>query len=235
MVFIPVQDDNRLKVIRFQWMTAALIAINVVVFFAQATVIDDRVAASFAVVPVELLRMGVIGGPAFGPLDAVPVPERYTLLAYMFLHGDVVHLGSNMLFLWVFGDNIEDALGHVRFLVFYVACGICAALAHALMMPSSTLPLIGASGAVAGIIGAYLVLHPRVQVWVLAFRIIPLRIPAMFVLGAWVVTQITMLLMPQATNTAWWAHIGGLLAGAALILLFRRPGTPLLDGFCRGG
>ena len=92
----------------------------------------------------------------------------------MFLHGDILHLLSNMLFLWVFGDNVEDAMGHIKFLVFYLACGIAGGLAHALMLPASKLPLIGASGAVAGVIAAYLILHPRVMVWVLAFRFIPL-------------------------------------------------------------
>jgi membrane associated rhomboid family serine protease len=235
MVFIPVQDDNRLKSIRFQWVTIGLIAVNVLAFLWQATLVDGRIAASFAVVPAELLRMGVLGGPALGPLDALPIPERYTLLGYMFLHGDLVHLGSNMLFLWVFGDNIEDGVGHVRFLLFYLACGIVAALTHTLMMPNSTVPLIGASGAVAGVIGAYLMLHPRVRVWVLAFRIIPLRIPAAFVIGAWIITQITMVLLPQSTNTAWWAHIGGLVAGAVLIVVLRRPGLPLLDGLWAQG
>ena len=112
------------------------------------------------------------------------MPEGYTLLTYMFLHGDIFHLSSNMLFLWVFGDNVEDAMGHIKFLVFYLICGVAGGLAHAFMLPASKLPLIGASGAVAGVIAAYLILHPRVLVWVLAFRFIPLRISAAWVLGS---------------------------------------------------
>ena len=157
------------------------------------------------------------------------MPEGYTLLTYMFLHGDILHLASNMLFLWVFGDNVEDAMGHIKYLVFYLLCGVAGGLAHACMLPASKLPLIGASGAVAGVIAAYLILHPRVLVWVLAFRFIPLRISAAWVLGVWVATQLCMVLLNQADQVAWWAHIGGMVAGAILILFMRRPGVPLFD------
>ena len=134
-----------------------------------------------------------------------------------------------MLFLWVFGDNVEDAMGHIKYLVFYLVCGVAGGLAHALMLPASKLPLIGASGAVAGVIAAYLILHPRVLVWVLAFRFIPLRISAAWVLGVWVATQLFMVLINQPDQVAWWAHIGGMVAGAILILFMRRPGVPLFD------
>jgi membrane associated rhomboid family serine protease len=229
VVFIPLSDDNPLRSIRFQWVTVALLAANVLAFLWQNAAPGQLVAASFAVVPSELLRVGVLGGPAHGQFDVVPVPEGYTLLTYMFLHGDFLHLLSNMLFLWVFGDNVEDAMGHLKFLFFYLACGIAAGLTHAYMMPTSNLPLIGASGAVAGVIAAYLMLHPRVLVWVLAFRFIPLRISAAWVLGVWVVTQFAMILLKQQEQVAWWAHIGGLAAGAVLILFLRRPGVPLFD------
>jgi membrane associated rhomboid family serine protease len=134
-----------------------------------------------------------------------------------------------MLFLWVFGDNVEDALGHGRYLLFYLICGVVAGLTHVFMLPTSKLPLIGASGAVAGVIGAYLVLHPRVRVWVLAFRFIPLKISAAWVLGVWVATQVAMVLLKQSDQVAWWAHIGGVATGALLILFMRRPGVPLFD------
>ena len=106
------------------------------------------------------------------------MPERFTLISYMFLHGSWIHLLGNMLFLWVFGDNIEDAMGHLRFIMFYLMCGIFAAVLHSWMNPTSDLPLIGASGAVAGVISAYLILHPKVKVWVLALWRIPIRITA---------------------------------------------------------
>ncbi|KAB2911818.1 MAG: rhomboid family intramembrane serine protease [Hyphomicrobiaceae bacterium] len=229
MVFIPLSDDNPLRAIRFQWVTVGLIAVNIVVFIWQSVSVGPSAAASFAVIPAELLQVRLFGGAAHGPYDLIALPEGYTLLSYMFLHGDIFHLASNMIFLWVFGDNVEDAMGHLKFLVFYVLCGIAAGLTHTLMLPDSKLPLIGASGAVAGVIAAYLILHPRVLVWVLAFRIIPLRISAAWVLGVWVVTQIVMVVVNQADQVAWWAHIGGMITGAILIVFMRRPGVQLFD------
>ena len=159
----------------------------------------------------ELFGAAVLGAAADRVTIRVAIAEGYTLLTYMFFHGDIFHLLGNMLFLWVFGDNVEDAMGHAKFLFFYLACGVFAGLFHAWMLPDSDLPLIGASGAVAGVIAAYLMLHPRVRVWVLAFQFIPLRISAGSVLGAvgrrcrssWCAD-------PDAGPVAWWAHIGGL-------------------------
>ncbi len=231
VVFIPISDDNPLRSIRFQWVTAGLIVANTLVFLLTVVEPGSTNAASFAVIPRELFKVGIVGGNAAGPLDALQVPEGLTLLTYMFLHGDIFHLFSNMLFLWVFGDNVEDALGHARYLGFYIACGIAGGFAHAVMQPASGLPLIGASGAVAGVIGAYLLLHPRVLVWVLAFRFIPLKIPAAVVLGIWVVTQFLMLAVKQTDGqeVAWWAHIGGLACGVVLVIFLRRPGVELFD------
>ena len=229
MVFIPLSDDNPLRSIGFQWVTVGLIIANALVFFWQVSAGGAMMAASFAVVPAQLFQVHIFGGYVNLPNELVHVPEGLTLITYQFLHGDIIHLASNMIFLWVFGDNVEDAMGHARFLVFYLVCGIAAGLTHAWMVPTSQLPLIGASGAVAGVIAAYLLLHPRVRVWVLAFRIIPLRISAAWVLGFWVVTQFAMVLIQQADQVAWWAHIGGMAAGAILILFMRRPGVPLFD------
>ncbi len=228
-MFVPLSDDNALKSIPFQYVTVSLMAINVIVFLLTQGMTDVRAIASFAIIPAELIQVGLGGGPANGPLDALAVPERYTLVAYMFLHGGWMHLISNMLFLWVFGDNVEDAMGHMKFLGFYLACGIIAGLAHTLAMPGSTRPLIGASGAVAGVIAAYLMLHPRVNVWVLVMRYIPLRLSATIVLGVWIALQIVMLFVPQQGPVAWWAHVGGLIAGAVLVLFMRRPGVALFD------
>ena len=135
---------------------------------------------------------------------------------------------TNMLFLWVFGDNVEDALGHGRYVLFYVLCAIAAGLMHSFITRWPELPLIGASGAIAGIVAAYVLLHPHVRVWVLFLRVIPLKVTAAVALGTWIVIQFVMVLMRDASLTAWWAHIGGLLAGAALIVLMRRPGVTLL-------
>lgn len=233
-MFVPIHDDNPLRTIGFPFVTVSIIVINVLVYLLELTPQGQVAAASFAIVPSELFQVGIFGGPANGIRDALAVPESYTLLTYMFLHGDPFHLIGNMLFLWVFGDNIEDAMGHLKFLAFYLLCGVGGGLAHAALMhgwnpAAAHVPLIGASGAVAGVIAAYLMLHPYVRVWVLAFRIIPLRISAMFALGAWVLSQFVMALIPEAGPVAWWAHIGGILAGAILMPLMRRPGVVLFD------
>jgi membrane associated rhomboid family serine protease len=236
VVFIPISDDNPLRAIRFQWVTLSLIAVNVLVFLLQilgdASGAEEAIVA-LAVVPSELFgALSPGGGPASAPVPSglgLQMPELLTLITYQFVHGGILHLISNMLFLWVFGDNVEDAMGHLKFLAFYLLCGVAGGLAHAAFLPSSPVPLVGASGAVAGVIAAYLMLHPKVRVWVLAFRFIPLRIPAALVLGVWAVTQIVMVIIDPADEVAWWAHIGGMAAGAALILFMRRPGVPLFD------
>lgn len=233
-MFVPISDDNPLRQIRVQWVTIGLIILNVVVFALQTSPLVAVYASSFAVVPSELFSVGLFGGPAMGTYDTIAVPESLTLLTYMFLHGDIWHLGGNMLFLWVFGDNVEDAVGHLKFIVFYLLCGVFAALFHAVVMDlwspgSSGNALIGASGAVAGVISAYLLLHPQVRVWIVVFRIVPLNISAAWALGAWVVSQFAMVIMPSIGPIAWWAHIGGVIAGAVLIVFMRRPGVPLLQ------
>jgi membrane associated rhomboid family serine protease len=226
-VFIPLSDDNSLKSIPFQYVTVSLILLNVLVFALEMGGLSETAVASFGVTPSELLGTTAVLAPS--SYTGYPIGEEATLLTYMFFHADIFHLVGNMLFLWVFGDNVEDAMGHLRFLAFYLACGVIAGLFHAFMAPDSDLPLIGASGAVAGVIAAYLMLHPRVNVWVLAFKVVPLRLTAGLMLGIWVAMQIAMVAMPSAGPVAWWAHIGGLIAGAVLILFMRRPGVPLFD------
>ena len=228
-MFIPLRDDNSLKSIPFQYVTVGLIAVNILVFLLEVSGLSHAAVASFAVTPRELLGGTALLAPSSFSEDGYAIGEEATLLTYMFFHADVFHLVGNMLFLWVFGDNVEDAMGHLRFLVFYLACGVFAALFHAWMLPDSDLPLIGASGAVAGVIAAYLMLHPMVGVWVLAFKVIPLRITAGLALGVWIALQVVMVAMPDMGPVAWWAHIGGLIAGAVLILFLRRPGVPLFD------
>jgi membrane associated rhomboid family serine protease len=147
----------------------------------------------------------------------------------MFLHGSWMHLLSNMAFLWVFGDNVEDAMGHVKFLLFYLLCGAAAGLAHAWMSPASPAPLIGASGAIAGVIAAYLMLYPHIKVWILVLWRLPLRLPAMVVLGFWIVVQIISVATSSGSRTAWWAHLGGFAAGMILIPLFKHRSIRLLS------
>ncbi|MCB1805755.1 MAG: rhomboid family intramembrane serine protease, partial [Candidatus Competibacteraceae bacterium] len=160
--------------------------------------------------------------------DIVRLPAEITLLTYMFLHTDIWHLLGNMLFLWVFADNIEDAMGHFRFALFYLLCGIAAGLCHGLFEADSIAPLIGASGAAAGVLGAYLLLHPKVKILVLLFGRLPLVLPAYVLIAGWVGLQLFALFYSDE-NISWWAHIGGFLVGAALLPLLRDKSIPLLD------
>jgi membrane associated rhomboid family serine protease len=221
-MLVPLKDDNPLQVIRFQTVTALIIAANVLVFLLTGSfVLQDfspLVAQGFGVVPVELLHPGM---PL--PVSVNPLPEPLTLLTYMFLHAGWAHLFFNMVFLWVFADNIEDAFGHFGFLLFYVLCGIAGAAVHALVYPQSPVPLIGASAAVSGVLGAYILLFPRARMWVIFYLPIPFRIPAVLVLGLWFVLQLLNVFAPSNNEAgiAWWAHIGGFVAGLVLTLLLR--------------
>jgi membrane associated rhomboid family serine protease len=173
---------------------------------------------------------GFIPSVASESVGVQSVPGPFTYVTYAFLHAGWLHLLGNMAFLWVFGDNIEDALGHVRYLAFYLACAVAAAFVHALFNPDSVAPLIGASGAVAGVVGAYLVLHPRVKLWILLLGRFPLRLSSMWVLGGWIGFQVfNILVAAEGDEIAWWAHIGGIVVGAGLIVVFRRPGVILFD------
>jgi len=163
------------------------------------------------------------------PPDSMGVPAELTILTAAFLHGGWIHLIGNMLFLWVFGDNVEDSMGHVRFAAFYLLCATAAGLTHVFSMPNSTDTLVGASGAIAGVLGAYLVLHPRVKVLVLLFRRIPIVLPAYLLIGAWLLIQLVGVWTGSSTPVAWQAHIGGFVAGALLIVPFRYKRVPLFD------
>jgi membrane associated rhomboid family serine protease len=225
-MFIPLHDANSLKHIKLQYVTIGLIVANVLCY-ATALIGTDTLSLS------AMYGLGFIPSTVYDiaerPPEMIWVPDLATYVTYCFLHQDLFHLGGNMLFLWVFGDNVEDALGHVRFLVFYLLCAVAGAVAHGMIDPDSQAPLIGASGAVAGVVAAYLILHPRVKVWVLAFARIPLRLPAFFVLAGWIAFQFIMLLADSEGEISWAAHVGGILAGAVLVLVLRRGDQPLLD------
>ncbi|MCO5064844.1 MAG: rhomboid family intramembrane serine protease [Rhizobiaceae bacterium] len=225
-MFIPLHDANSLRYIKAQYVTIGLIIANVLVFLLVNFQSDEFVQAA-------VFGLGYIPSVVFDIAELPPnfaiVPEDLTYLTYSFLHGDIFHLGGNMLFLWVFGDNVEDALGHFRYLLFYFLCAAAGALVHGLAAPDSQTPLIGASGAIAGIVAAYLMLHPRVKVWVLAFGRIPLRIPAWISLAAWVALQFGMFLWGGEEQVSFAAHVGGIIAGALLVLVMRRRGVPLFD------
>lgn len=224
MAFIPIYDTNPLRHIRRPWVAWSLIAINVFVYFVlQSGGIDEVSNASvlgFGLIPAVF--NGYVTSPTL-------VPSALTLITYSFLHGSAWHLFGNMIFLWVLADNVEDAMGHVRFLVFYLLCAVAGGYAFVLTAPDSTGPVVGASGAIAGTIAAYLILHPRAKMWVLAFGRIPLRLSAMYVLGFWIVFQLIAVVTGGESDVAWWSHLGGLACGAVLVLVLRRPGTPLFD------
>lgn len=225
-MFIPLHDANTLKRIRLQYVTFALIAVNIAVYLAT-------VAEGESWTQGAEIGFGYIPAVAFDHADLPPgyavIPENLTYLTYAFFHADFLHIAGNMLFLWVFGDNVEDAMGHLRFLLFYLLSAAAGAGFHGLVDPQSQAPLIGASGAVAGIIAAYLILHPRVKVWVLAFGRIPLRIPAWIALAAWIAFQFAMFLSGLDEQVSFSAHVGGIIAGAVLVLLLRRRDQPVLD------
>lgn len=200
----------------------ALIATCVAVFLYTAGLESEAAQAAF------FARYGAVPAQITGGLAGTR-----GLLTSMFLHGSWMHLGGNMLYLWVFGDNVEDAMGHGRFLLFYLVSGIVASLAHVVTQPASPVPLVGASGAIAAVLGAYLVLYPRASILSLVFFGVFVRVvelPALLVLSLWFVLQLVQgvatLGMPGVTTVAWWAHIGGFVAGLALVGVFARRRRP---------
>ncbi|WP_106754496.1 rhomboid family intramembrane serine protease [Pannonibacter carbonis] len=226
-MFIPLHDHNPLRHVLRPYVTWGLILANVLAFVVlQGAGLGEAVEAgafSFGLIPSVLFDIRDLSP------ELIVVPEQATLVTYSFLHADIWHLGGNMLFLWVFGDNVEDALGHVKFLLFYLLSAAAGGLAYALLSPNSDMPLIGASGAVSGIVAAYVMLHPRVRVWVLVLGRIPLPIPALWALGAWIGLQFFNLVTDGDSQVAWSAHVGGIVAGAVLVMVLRRRGVPLFD------
>jgi membrane associated rhomboid family serine protease len=225
-MFIPLHDGVPMRNLKAPTVTYALIALTSVAWLAVATHLvpigEDWVMAGLGMIPAALFDTAAL--PEGVPFIAAPL----TLVTSVFLHASLLHLAGNMLFLWVFGDNVEDALGHGRFLAFYLLCGISGALAHAAAEPNSLRPLIGASGAVSGVVAAYLILHPRVKVWGLFLNRIPLRLRAHWAIGFWIIVQIGQALVIKDGSVGWFAHLGGLITGAALVLVLRRADQPLL-------
>jgi membrane associated rhomboid family serine protease len=226
-MFIPLYDTNRLRHIKLQYVTIGLIAFNMLIYFATA--LGGEQFSNAAVLSLGFIPSVVHDSVELAP-QFVVIPESLSYVTYSFLHADIFHLGGNMLFLWVFGDNVEDALGHVRFLLFYLLCAIAGAFFQGLVAWDSQVPLIGASGAIAGVVAAYLMLYPRVKVWVLAFARIPLRIPAFIPLILWILFQIVMFAAGGEDQISWACHVGGIIAGAVLVLILRNRGVPLLAG-----
>lgn len=221
-MFVPLHDNTPLKVIRFQFVTGVILFLSVAAFAYTHVLVggarEMAIATGLGVVPALITDNATLA-PALRM-----VPEPVTLVSYVFLHAGWLHLIANMAFLWVFADNIEDAFGHTGFLMFFLICGIAAGLSHAFMTPTSQAPLVGASGAVAGVLGSYLVLFPKARVWILLFLRIPFPVPAWLALVGWFAVQVVSLFIPQTGEVvvAWWAHIGGFATGLALTLVFKR-------------
>jgi membrane associated rhomboid family serine protease len=220
MVF-PLYDHNPFKYPRPPVVTWALIAVNIIIFLFEigSDQTTQAILGSFAANPAAITH----GVQATGP-----VPPELTLVTSMFLHGGWGHLLGNMIYLWVFGDDIEEAIGSLRFLIFYLLCGIIAALVFVAFNMHSTTPLIGASGAISGVLAAYLLLRPCARVTVFILRIV-LRVRAYWVIGAWALLQIFLLAQHSDDGVAYLAHVGGLAAGAILFLVMRPAGVELFE------
>jgi len=211
---IPIKDENPTRT--FPLFTISIILVNIFIFFkynfSMGSPELERLFYDVGLVPKKLFHLGLH-------------KNLKQLFTHIFFHGDIVHLGGNMLFLWIFGNNIEDVLGKLRFLIFYFVCGFIAALLQAFMSPTSTFPMIGASGAIAGILGAYLLLFPRARVLVVIPIFIFLHffwVPAVFVLSLWFIIQIlsgyfSHTFLSSIGGVAWFAHIGGFLSGIFLV------------------
>lgn len=227
---IPLKDINPTR--RFPLVTVLLVGMNIVVFFYQLALgpqTGGSFLLQFALVPARLFHSQIAAA------DTVPV--GITVFTSMFLHAGFLHVAGNMLYLWIFGNNVEDAMGPVRFVLFYFLCGSLASISHAIMNSSSLVPMVGASGAVSGVLGAYLLLYPRARVLtavLLGFFVRTIEVPAVVVLGFWFLLQFLNVLVSAGAGrgggVAWYAHIGGFVAGMLLIGLFKRKDVPFGGG-----
>jgi rhomboid family protein len=239
---IPIGDEDTGGQPGLPYVNIAIIAINLVVFLYQ--LIDPNFTNGYAAVPAEITSgKDIVGEFVIVAPDGTgvvideapgPMPIWLTLLSSMFMHGGWLHIGGNMLFLFIFGDNIEKAYGHVKYVVFYLICGVIASLAHVLSQPDSIIPSLGASGAISGVLAAYLVLFPtnRVKV-ILTLGIVflrPIMVPALVMIGVWALLQFVnglgaIAVSEQTSGVAYWAHIGGFIAGLVITFLSK----PFLD------
>ncbi|GAB4581438.1 MAG: rhomboid family intramembrane serine protease [Anaerolineales bacterium] len=213
---LPLRDENPSS--RFPFVNYTLLVLNILVFVFQILLEDGQqtFVYQFALIPAQIT-------------DGIGLGDALDILTSMFMHAGLAHIGGNMLYLWIFGDNVEDAMGHGRFLFFYLIGGITASVAHILTNPGSQIPTVGASGAIAAVLGAYLVLYPQSRVVTLIFLGYFVRlamVPAIFVLGLWFVLQlfqgVLMLGMGDVGGVAFWAHIGGFVAGVVLAKVFAK-------------
>ncbi len=212
---IPLYDNNPTR--RFPVVTLILLAVNIAVFLYEvfSPAPFRQLLVSYGAIPLFITQAGM---PQHGPL-----PPEATLFTAMFMHAGFFHLFGNMLFLWVFGNNVEDIQGRAPFILFYLLCGVAASLTHIFLNPSSPVPMVGASGAVSGVLAAYLITFPYARVYTLFWFIIFVRVvpvPALFFIGLWFLMQLAS--MGSGGPVAWGAHVGGFVAGLVLAPFFRR-------------
>jgi membrane associated rhomboid family serine protease len=214
----PIGDDNSARR-SVPYVTYALVAINVLVFFLELNN-GDAFIQEWAFIPTRF--------------SADPAANIPTVFSAMFMHGGWLHLGGNMLYLWIFGDNVEDRFGHVKYLLFYLLAGIAATFAQYFMLPESNVPNVGASGAIAGVLGAYILMFPRARINVLLGRSV-IAMPALVVLGFWIVLQLVSGVGTigrtdaDVGGIAYMAHVGGFVAGFLMAFLFRGGGNPSIQ------
>ena len=231
---LPLHDDN--PTTTRPYVTVGIIVACGLVYVVQHLLLTSaaaqQVAWSLGVIPA------VLSGREAMPVEIALLPAPATIFTSMFLHAGFLHLAGNMWFLWIFGNNVEEAMGHIRFLIFYVLCGVAAVFSQVFPNPGSIVPMVGASGAISGVLGAYMLLYPRARVLLglpIGFLIIQIgRYPAVFVLAAWFILQLVMggigaADIPGRTEgrIAFGAHVGGFVAGVLLVTLFKRRGVPL--------
>ena len=216
----PIHDDNPTRITPY--VTYALLSACVLIFFWQVSLGDaaQQAVYSFGVIPSVLFATRSL------PVELEILPAWMTIFSSMFLHGGWMHLIGNMLYLWVFGNNVEDAMGHKRFILFYLSCGLLAALTQAVLNPDSEIPMIGASGAISGVLGAYVLLHPYARILVvipIGILIYTPWIAAYWVLGFWFVLQLinSLISASDTGGVAYGAHLGGFVAGMLLIPFFK--------------
>lgn len=233
-MFIPIGDEIERTATPFQFATILILATCVGVWGWEVNLPAEEVDGafySFGLVPAFLFGFREV------PPELAVIPAELTVLTSMFMHGGWAHIIGNMVYLWVFGSSLEEACGHVRFVIFYILCGIGAGVGHALVEPAGLVPMIGASGAISGLLAGYLLVYPynKVTLLVLLFSIVKVRVPALVVIGLWIAYQMYEMFAaaaapePQVGGVAWTAHVGGFVTGALLIFILRRPGVKMMQ------
>ena len=233
-IVIPISDDNPGRTVPI--VTWAIIAACVATYLWERSLSSQTDAA---IMVLGFVPASLHGAHVLPPQGYVAVPAAVTVFSSMFLHGGLLHLGGNMLYLWIFGNNVEDAMGHLRYLVFYFFCGIAAALTLALLQPDSLVPMVGASGAISGVLAAYVMFFPRSRITVivpLGIIFYPFAVSAIWVVGFWFVLQLASALLsdPVLPGIAFWAHVGGFATGLLLTPLFKSAQYRLFGDVQRG-